>query len=251
MLRHSASWRQLGLVETYASGMGWRSPLSFDLSFDGGKLVFLILLFAVLNLSVGFAAAVLLGYGPQPWYALFLPSRGDNVIQIDAIDSDDEAETPQPQAEAEPETPEPAKPAEEPAPDVVNQPFPEMNEPEDTPIAAEPEPEIEEPIDEPVAEQAPEEPVSEAPTDEDNELEEYLAGRKDEPAAIEQEEPATEEAAEIASADDIASMFAASEEASSEEASSEEARSEKAAAEDNDLDDKPLAQDDIAALFNS
>lgn len=210
--------------------------------------MFIVLLFAVLNLSVGFAAAVLLGYGPQPWYALFLPSDGDNVIHIDAIDSEEETE----------EAEQPSAP--KPDSDAVSQPFPEMNEPEDMP--AEPEPEVEpEPVAEaePTAEIEPEielptEPVAEEASaseamfdsDEDNELEDFLAGRKDETKSNLAEEPAAEEAPEIASADDIESMFAASQDAAPEQASSEEAT-----ADEEDLDDKPISQDDIAALFNS
>ena len=202
----------------------------------------IFLLFAVVNLSVGFAAAVLLGYGPQPWYALILPSKRDNVIQIDAIDSEEEAETENPVA---------ADPPAEATSNVVTQPFPEMNEPEDTP--AEPEPVAEsapkpDPVPEPESEPKVEqevEPVAEATeeTEEDNDLEEYLAGRKEETQDFEKEESA----AEIASADDIESMFAATETTEDESAHSEEATAE----EESSEEDKALDQDDIAALFNS
>ncbi|QDU78050.1 hypothetical protein Pan97_51300 [Bremerella volcania] len=204
--------------------------------------MFIVLLFAVLNLAVGFAAAVLLGYGPQPWYALFLPSNRDNTVQIDAIDSDEETEAEKPDAE--------------PASTAVNQPFPEMNEPEDMPPEPEPvpeaEPEIEESF-EPVAEQAPQSPVNESNVtgDEDNELEEFLAGRKDETKGFQQDEPASEESAEIASADDIESMFAASQASDDEESSSEDVAAQGDSEEEDELDDEPLGQDDIAALFNS
>ncbi|WDI44713.1 hypothetical protein [Bremerella sp. P1] len=209
--------------------------------------MFIVLLFAVLNLSVGFAAAVLMGYGPQPWYALFLPSDGDNVIQIDAIDSEEE-----PAAEKTEATTPPA----EPESTAVNQPFPEMNEPEDLPSepepAAEEEPAVEEPV-EPVAEEAPETPVSESPleADDDNELAEFLAGRKDETKSTLAEEPADEEAPQIASANDIESMFAATQDSSNEAEASEEASTQEDAQPEEDLDDKPISQDDIAALFNS
>lgn len=216
------------------------TPRHTDLGFVSGLAVFIFLLFAILNLSIGFAAAVLLGYGPQPWYAFFLPSDRDNVIQIDAIESEEKNETKQPQPEAEAEKPEAPKPPPEPAPDAVNQPFPEMNEPEDIPIAPEPvAPE------EPVAEEVTEAPVNE---DEDNELEEYLAGRKDEPKEIAEPEPAVEEASKIASADDIESMFATSQGSDEDQ---DDATAQGDADEDDELDDKPLDQNDIAALFNS
>lgn len=216
----------------------------------------IFLLFAVVNLSVGFAAAVLLGYGPQPWYALILPSKRDNVIQIDAIDSAEETEAEKPAA---------VDPPAEAAANVVTQPFPEMNEPEDTPTEpesvaesapepesepepepapeVEPEPEVTQEA-EPVAEEAAE-PVAEATPEEDdeNDLEDYLAGRKEETQEFEKEEPA----AEIASADDIESMFAATENTEDESAQAEEV----AAEEESSEEDKPLDQDDIAALFNS
>lgn len=217
----------------------------------------IVLLFAILNLSVGFAAAVLLGYGPQPWYALFLPSKGDNVIQIDAIDSDEETEKIE-----EPAAPNPPVESESQA---VNQPFPEMNEPEDIP--EEPEPEVDpEPVAEaePVAEtelevEPPAEPVAEETpaggtifdSEEDNELEDFLAGRKDETKNNLSDEPAAEEASEIASADDIESMFAASQDAAPKQASSEEVASAEESEAEEETDDKPISQDEIAALFNS
>ncbi|PQO31312.1 hypothetical protein C5Y96_13300 [Blastopirellula marina] len=205
--------------------------------------MFIFLLFAVLNLSVGFAAAVLLGYGPQPWFALFLPSNTDNVIQIDAIETEE--------AEIE----KPAEPADEPTPKLVSQPFPEMNEPEDLPAESEPvaedEPEIEQTF-EPVAEEAPAATAQEKPfgEDEDNELEEFLAGRKNEPKNLEHDEPTSEKAPEIASADDIESMFAASLGDDAETASNV-VTAQTESDEDDELDDQPLGQDDIAALFNS
>lgn len=209
--------------------------------------MFIFLLFAVLNLSVGFATAVLLGYGPQPWYALFLPSDKDNVIHIDAIDSEEEPEAVKPAAAQ--------KPA-EPSPNIVSHPFPEMNEPEDLPAEPEPvaedQPEVEE-TPEPVAEETAAEPDSaeEEPSseEEDNELEEYLAGRKDKSEVME-EASAEENAPEIASVDDIESMFAATQ-ASEEDESTAEDTSTQGDADDDDLDDQPLNQDDIAALFNS
>lgn len=230
-----------------------------DMCFVSGLAVLIFLLFAVVNLSVGFAAAVLLGYGPQPWYALILPSKRDNTIQIDAIDSEEEVKTEESDA---------ANPPVEAAPNVVNQPFPEMNEPEDIPAepapvaettpepkaAPDPEPEAEpEPKAEEVTEPSTEEdkePIAETPdeSDEDNELEDYLAGRKEETEGFEKEEAAAaEKPAEIASADDIESMFAATENSEDESASEEETTTEAESSEE----DKPLDQDDIAALFNS
>ncbi|MEW4454924.1 hypothetical protein AB1L30_19820 [Bremerella sp. JC817] len=248
-------------------------------------LVFL--LFSVVNLCVGFGAAVLLGYGPRPWYALFLPSGGDEVVQIDALDGEAEsaekAEAEEPQAPK----PEPKKPP------VVSHPFPEMNEPEDAP---EPEPTpappsiedvvsaaelesltVEEEAEQPVAEvkdepkvSAPPAAAAEAADDEEHELEDFLAGRREEPK---NQEPTNEEASAVASADDIASMFASAQGSAGpkendetkkespaaakavanepEEAESSEDAEAKAEEAEEDFEDKPLDQDDIAALFNS
>lgn len=231
--------------------MGVLLPRRVDMGFVVGYAVFIFLLFTVLNLSVGFAAAVLLGYGPQPWYALFLPSNRDNVIHIDAIDTE----------EAETEKPAPAPPRAESTPNLVSHPFPEMNEPEDLPSEpeseSEPEPVVAEELEfedsfEPIAEEASEEPTQEKQIseDEDNELEEYLAGRKDESKISEDEASAEETTSEIASVDDIESMFAASLE-EDDDATPDDVTAQAESDEDDELDDKPLNQDDIATLFNS
>ncbi|MBA2114765.1 hypothetical protein [Bremerella alba] len=220
--------------------------------------MFIFLLFAIINLTIGFGAAILLGYGPQPWYALFLPSDRDCRVQIDAIDSKEE-ETKKPQPIAKPEEPAASPKTAEPEPNIVNQPFPEINEPEDMPIVPQPVAEEkpgvneEEESVEPVAEQAPTEPSSEIPSesDEDNELEKYLAGHKKEPEENTKADPEVEETSEIASTDDIESMFAASQESEDEEKTSVNATTQEDVEESDELDDKPLDQDDIAALFNS
>ena len=83
------------------------SPL---FSFPWCPTVLVFVLFAVINLAAGFACAVALGYGPKPWYALFLPSGGDSVVRIDALEAEDappaedaEAKDEAPKAKAEPE----------------------------------------------------------------------------------------------------------------------------------------------------
>lgn len=226
----------------------------------------------------------MLGYGPRPWYALFLPSGGDNLVRIEAIEADVET---QPTAAADTIAPTPPKPKVEtqPAPEPEPEPAPQpavietvVKEPV---VEASPEPAPPEPVGEPAAEsveakpeQAVREPVAEetvaeastppevaAPTpaseketevdsklspsleEEENELEDYLAGRREEPTESSNAMP------EVASLDDIEAMFASAG-ATQDDADLETAPAKLASKDsDEEIDDRPLDQDDIAALF--
>ncbi|RCS40678.1 hypothetical protein DTL42_25260 [Bremerella cremea] len=224
------------------------------------------LLFAVINLVAGFACAVLLGYGPRPWYALFLPSGGDSLVRIEAIEAEAEATSEQ-AASPEQVVAAPPKPAPDPspapqevvaekvvekavaevAPEVpaappVNEPVAELK-PEPIPEAkpeVKAEPAAPQPVPEetPVAETKTEEKPPEQPAASEHELEDYLAGLRDEPVAEADSKP------EVASLDDIEAMFANSTTSETTE------QPETAKAPVEQAEDGPLDQDDIASLFS-
>jgi len=200
--------------------------------------VLIFLIFAILNLAAGYAIAVLLGQGPQPWYAIILPGSSDEVVQIEVeqpqanvAEADSEESVEVEEASAQP------NPAEE-----TNE---EEPEPEDVPLGS-----------------ANEEPAEEGPNE--GNVETFLAGAAEnletaqaesadeleetEPVAEQAEEPEESKEAPTVSNDDIESMFAAAEEV--DPTADPTATPEPSAEDEQPEKDTPLDQDEIASLFN-
>ncbi len=199
----------------------------------GAVLVFT--LFALINLVIGFVVAVLLGHGPQPWYALFLPARGNDVVQIDLLEAEEQSETPTAPPVAE-EPPVPRTP-------VVSQPFPEMNEPddlpEDPPEQAPPQTAVQEDseddLDRLLKADPADTPTRPAAEMDESELEQLLAPPPRDPP--EQDREASTDDSDGPQQPDAPSAGTPDSQAEDDS--------------EDDLDDLPLNQDDIAALFNS